>query len=146
MNDQKFVNTYVRILNDTVSEAINKNLVLQAQLEVAKEHAIKVAELENRIKELTDTSSDNKSLLNQLNAIKTQLDQANSQVSSKSGHIETFKRELVDARNQLKNAQNEIVLLNSEIAKLKSKKQKKEAKETTINNTEEPAISVSDMF
>mgnify|MGYP003348853771 CR=1 FL=1 len=31
MNQEKFVNQYIELLNSTVTEAINKNLVIQSQ-------------------------------------------------------------------------------------------------------------------
>lgn len=107
MNDQQFVNAYIRILNDTVSEAINKNLVMQAQLEVSKQGSNKVTELEAKIRELTNLSSDNNALQTQLNNLKAQLDQSNSQLNNKNSHVETFKRELIDARNTIKNINNQ---------------------------------------
>lgn len=104
MNDQQFVNAYIRLLNESLGEAFNKNLVLQAQLEVSKQNGNKTAELEAKIKELTNVSSDNNALLSQLNSLKAQLDQANANLNTKNGHVETFKKEVVESRSQLKNA------------------------------------------
>lgn len=161
MNDQIFVNTYIKILNDTLNEAIGKNLVLQAQLEIAKTAASKVVDLENKIKELTSVSSENGALQNQLKTLKNQLDQANAQVSNKNNHVETFKRELVDARNNIKNLQSEhalkVDLLNSEIETLKKnneelKSRKKKKKEEALNTVdafasdESNSILVSETF
>jgi chromosome segregation ATPase len=174
MSDQQFINSYVRILNDTINELMNKNIVMQAQLEVSKTNGARVAELEAKVKELTNISSDNNALQTQLNNLKSQLDNSNAQLNNKNGHVETFKRELIEARTALKNAtmQHEIQLqvlqnewqkkvesLNSEIEllkvkceELKSKKRKKEEKEIALN-TIEPAfvadnnlITVSDTF
>jgi len=133
MNDQQFVNAYIRILNDTLTDAFSKNLVMQAQLEAAKQNIGRVGELEAKIKELTDFSSDNNALLSQLSNLKTQLEHANNQTNAKNSHLETFKRELVDARTQLKNVENdhlkvvstlnaEIELLKTEVEELKTKK------------------------
>lgn len=171
MNDQIFVNTYIKILNDTLTEAIGKNLVLQAQLEIAKTTASKVVDLENKIKELTSVSSENGALQNQLNSLKSQLEQANAQVSNKNSHVETFKRELVDARNIIKNLNNEHVvkieslnkehaikvdLLNSEIEmlkrdleELKSRKRKKKEALNTLDafaSDNSTSILVSETF
>lgn len=174
MSEQQFVSSYIRILNETISELMNKNLVMQAQLEVSKQAGNRVAELEAKIKELSNASSDNNALQTQLNNLKMQLENSNAQLNNKNGHVETFKRELIEARNAIKNVttqyqielqvlQNEhqktIESLNSEIKllkakceELKSKKRKKEEKETALN-TIEPAfiadnnlISVSDTF
>jgi len=153
MNDQQFVNAYIRILNDTLTDAFSKNLVMQAQLEVAKQHTARISELENKIKELTDFSSDNNALLSQLSNLKTQLEHANNQTNAKNSHLETFKRELVDARTQLKNVENdhlkvvstlnaEIELLKTEVEELKTKK-KKNIKALN-NSTLENSILISD--
>lgn len=174
MNDQQFVNSYIRILNETINEAISKNLVMQAQLEVSKQNGNRIAELELKIKELTNLSSDNNALQSQLDHLKSQLEQSNFQLNNKNSHVETFKRELVDARNSYKNvtAQHqieiaeiktehekkvdslnaEIELLKTEIEELKSRKRKKEKKSAL--NTVEPGfipvendlISVSETF
>ena len=37
MNQEKFVNTYIDLLNTTLSEAIQKNIVAQAQKKVFEE-------------------------------------------------------------------------------------------------------------
>ena len=174
MNDQLFVNAYIRILNETLSEAFNKNLVMQAQLVVYNKTNDRTAELEAKIKELTAVSTDNNALQSQLNALKSQVEQANAQANTKNAHVETFKRELVDARNIIKtqateietlkaatnkvvdalNAENqkkigsltaEIELLKNEIEELKSRKRKRTDK-VALNNIESNFIAVSDTF
>ena len=153
MNDQQFVNAYIRILNDTLTDAFSKNLVMQAQLEAAKQHTARIAELENKIKELTDFSSDNNALLAQLSNMKTQLEHVTNQMNSKNAHVETFKRELVDARNQLKNNESEhlkvVETLNVEIESLKKeveelKSKKKKNTKALNNSTLENSILISD--
>ena len=153
MNDKNFVYAYIWIINDTLTDAFNKNLVMQAQLEATKQHTARIAELENKIKELTDFSSDNSALLSQLSNLKTQLEHTNNQANAKNVHLETFKRELVDARAQLKNAESEhskvvnalnaeIELLKTEVEELKTKK-KKNIKALN-NSTLENSILISD--
>jgi len=174
MNDQLFVNAYIRILNETLSEAFNKNLVLQAQLEVAKKTNDRTAELEAKVKELTAISTDHNALQSQLNSLREQLETSKAQANSKNAHVETFKRELVDARNIIKtqtteieslksatnkvvdaiNAENqkkvdslsaEIELLKTHIEELKSRKRKR-AEKVALNKAESNLISVSDTF
>jgi len=173
MNDQLFVNTYIKILNDTLTEAINKNLVMQAQLEISKQTGARTAELEAKVKELSALTSDNSALQTQLNNLKLQLEQSNSQLNNKNSHVETFKREIVEARNIIKNltsqhqvdidalkAENKKIVdaLNAEIEFLKvenedlKSRKKKRDKNSTLNTVESlllaenNLVSVSDTF
>jgi len=145
MSDQQFVNAYIRILNDTLNEAMSKNLVMQAQLEVSKQVGARVAELEAKIKEFSGVSSSNNELQSQLNNLKAQLEQTNSQLTNKNNHIETFKRELIDARNIIKAQTTEIELLKKNIEELKPRA-KKRAEKTAVNTVESNFIAVSDTF
>lgn len=88
MSDQEFINTYVRILNESLKETVSKNMLLQAQFEVSKRAADRAAEFERKIKELTGVSLDNETLVQEL--------------FNKNSHVDTFKRELLEARNQIK--------------------------------------------
>jgi len=148
MNDQEFVNEYIRILNETVNEAITKNIVMQAQLSLSKKQSERILELETRIRELTSVSSD-------INALKSQLDHANLQLNNKNSHFETFKRELVESRNIIKESVREKDSLNAEIEslkqqidELKSRKKKKEKALNTVAIFEETSdsIAVSETF
>lgn len=155
MNDQDFVNEYIRVLNETVNEAITKNIVMQAQLSVSKKVADRTSELESRIRELTSVSSDNNALQSQLNALKGQLEGANQQLYNKNSHVETFKRELVDARNVIRSHALEKDSLIAEIESLKQQieelKSKKKKKEKTLNNValfeaNSDTIAINDTF
>jgi len=153
MNDQQFVNEYIRVLNETLSEAFNKNLVMQAQLAVTKKVGDKTAELEAKLQNLTNLSSDNNALQSQIGALTSQLEQTRSSLEQRTSHTETFKRDLVDARNQLKNALDnlekerlshnakvdslnvEIESLKKEVEELKSKKKKNGKVLNTLENS-----------
>lgn len=143
MNEQAFINAYIKLLNDSFNEAINKNLVLQAQLEVAKKDVGKVAELEEKVKQLSTESFDNSGLAGRLQELERQLaesrnqsksvvDNLNSQLASKAMQAETFKREVLSCRETIKNLTNEIQVL-------KSRKKKKAADETATENVVENA-------
>lgn len=154
MNEQAFINAYIKLLNDSFNEAINKNIVLQAQLEVAKKDVGKVAELEERVKQLTTESFDksglaarlqelerqlaesraqNKSAVEGINAqAKAQIDSLSSQLANKATQAETFKKEVLSCRETIKNLMNEIEVL-------KSRKKKKPAVETVTGNVVENA-------
>ena len=58
MNQEKFVNTYIDLLNTTLSEAVQKNIVAQAQKKVFEEDLNDLNELlsakDKNLKELFD--------------------------------------------------------------------------------------------
>jgi predicted nucleic acid-binding Zn-ribbon protein len=156
MNDQIFVNTYIKILNNTLNEAINKNILLQAQLEVSNEVATtsssKAAELEAKLSEFNSISES-------VNTLKHQLNDSNNQLSNKHHHIETFKKELVEARTTIKKLQEEndikVASLNFEIELLKGKNaelsQKKKRNPPALNTNNESTLEsnlvlISDTF
>jgi len=143
MNEQAFINAYIKLLNDSFNEAINKNIVLQAQLEVAKKDVGKVAELEEKVKQLSTESFDNSGLAGRLQELERQLAESrnqsksvvenlNSQLANKAMQAETFKREVLSCRETIKNLTNEIQVL-------KSRKKKKPANETVTENVVEHA-------
>lgn len=143
MNEQAFINAYIKLLNDSFNEAINKNIVLQAQLEVAKKDVGKVAELEEKVKQLSTESFDNSGLAGRLQELERQLAESrnqsksvvenlNSQLANKAMQAETFKREVLSCRETIKNLTNEIQVL-------KSRKKKKPANETVTENVVEYA-------
>jgi len=161
MNDQTFVNEYIKILNETLTDAFSKNLVMQAQLAVTKQQSDKTAELEAKIRELSNVSSDNNALQHQINALNNQiqslngqLENVNNQLANRTSHIDTFKRELVESRNALKIAkaehEQEKATLTAEIELLKQKNDELASKKRkrALNNVveENNLISISDTF
>jgi erythromycin esterase-like protein len=143
MNEQAFINAYIKLLNDSFNEAINKNIVLQAQLEVAKKDVGRVAELEEKVKQLSTESFDNSGLAGRLQELERQLAESrnqsksvvenlNSQLANKAMQAETFKREVLSCRETIKNLTNEIQVL-------KSRKKKKPVNETVTENVVEHA-------
>lgn len=123
MNEQEFINVYIRLLSQSLTEQTNKNLVLQAQLEVANQTAAKVGELENKLKEYSDASFDSSGLVAKIKQLQVLLDEANTMAATKAAHVETFKRELIGARETIKKQMTEIEFLKS----------RKRKKETTLN-------------
>jgi predicted nucleic acid-binding Zn-ribbon protein len=139
-----------------LNEAINKNILLQAQLEVSNEVATtsssKAAELEAKLSEFNSISES-------VNTLKHQLNDSNNQLSNKHNHIETFKKELVEARNTIKKLQEEndikVASLNFEIELLKGKNaelsQKKKRNPPALNTNNESTLEsnlvlISDTF
>ena len=155
MNDQVFINSYIKVLNDTIVEAMNKNLIMQAQLEVGKLTAARVVELENKLKQLDELSTENHNLRNQLISLNSELQVAGDQVSRKNTHIDTFKRELIESRGLIKRLTKEVeslqeqnVGLASQLEELGSKKKKKKVngESASVAEEEHVTISVNDTF
>jgi chromosome segregation ATPase len=155
MNDQIFINSYIKVLNDTIVEAMNKNLIMQAQLEVGKLTAARVVELENKLRQLDELSTENHNLRNQLISLNSELQVAGDQVSRKNTHIDTFKRELIESRGLIKRLTKEVELLQeqnltltSQLEDHSSKKRKKKVNGETSSVAEEEhvTISVNDTF
>lgn len=140
MNQEKFVNSYIELLAATVSESIQKNLVLQTQKKLAEQDMIEVNEklnqLEGKFKQdLTIKQNEIDSLKHQLSEMRKQKDATvaeTSELKKNIGHADTFKNELVKARkhneslvvkiNELESVVEErqkiIENLTKEIAKL----------------------------
>lgn len=147
MDEQTFVNTYIKLLNDSFNDAINKNIVLQAQLEVAKKEAGKVKNLEAEVERLKTESFDNSGLSSRIKELETQLSNIrahhdeqtksiNAQLASKSNQAETFKKEVLSCRET-------ILELTKKIQELSSKKRKKVAVQPKPEVASENVIDVA---
>lgn len=126
MDQEKFVNQYIELLNATVAESIQKNLILQTQK--------KIAEVENsEFREALKTISADKD--KEIESLKVQLNQSRRQEAITGNekeelrrsiqHVDTFKNELLKTR-----AENEELLAiikqkDKEIENLKDKNKPK---------------------
>ena len=133
MQQEKFVNIYIELLNNTLTESLQKSLVLQAQKKL----------VDTSIEELTKKITENEFVFSEtikkkdveIGTLRHQLEEmrkmkdisvAEAQESKKNAvHYETFKNELTKERKvneQLKadliEKQNTIEQLTTEIAKL----------------------------
>jgi hypothetical protein len=108
MNQEKFINTYIELLNGTLTESINKNLVLHAQKKVAE---LDLFELKNNFEEiekrysnqLREKQGEVDSLRYELGEMRKQRDVFTSEASELKknvNHIETFKNELIKERTE----------------------------------------------
>lgn len=123
MNQEKFVNSYIDLLNATITEAINKNLVIQAQKKVLEDELKEVKRKDDLIASLRDSHA------KEINDLKAQLNDARKQkeISSNEAselkksvqHIDTFKNELSKERTEKENLNKQLSLKNSEIDILK---------------------------
>lgn len=129
MNQEKFVNSYIDLLNATLSEAINKNLVIQAQKRVLEEELKNEKNKDDLIISMKDDFT------KQINDLKFQLNEARkqkeiyynevSELKKNVQHVDTFKNELMREREKVNNLNNELSEKNAEIEKLKKQISKK---------------------
>lgn len=161
MNQEKFVNYYVELLTNTITESVQKNLVLQTEKRVLDQtlkdstEAFKKreSELENSLR---DRQNEVESLRHQLADMRKQKDVVVSQTDElrkNINHLETFKNEILKERKENERLNEEIVKLKSELANAVEKYQeaiqpklfepltikevKKKRKENTLETVED---------
>lgn len=118
MNQETFVNTYIEILSATVTEAIQKNLVIQAQKKIAEqslEETKKFLEREQTLiaklrQEFDDVTKQRDINANEANEYKKNVE-----------HIETFKNELIKCRKYNSELLSEIETLKTKIESFEKK-------------------------
>jgi uncharacterized coiled-coil DUF342 family protein len=118
MNQEIFINNYVELLSSTVLEAIQKNLVLQAQkksLDQTLEETKKTLEREQATVAKLKQDFDDISKQRDKNASDA------NEYKKNVEHIETFKNELIKCRKNNEELHSEIGSLKEEIS-LKEKK------------------------
>lgn len=142
MNQEKFVNSYIELLTATVTESIQKNLVLQTQNKVAEQELKEVLENLNSSdkkykEEIKSKQNDIDSLRHQLEEMRKQKDVSvaeSVELKKNIDHIGTFKDELVKSRKE-----NETLLgtIRSLEEKIKEKNQNIENITATVNDLHE---------
>jgi BMFP domain-containing protein YqiC len=123
MNQEKFVNSYIELLTATITESIQKNLVLQTQKKIAEQELNEANEslrqFDNKNKqELTIKQNEIDSLIHQLGEMRKQRDISLSQtgeIKKSIEHVDTFKNELVKARKHNENLVTKINELESQL-------------------------------
>jgi len=126
MNQEKFVNTYIELLNTTISEAIQKNIVAQAQKKVYEndisDFEDRIADIQkNRDEVLKQKESQIQNLINDLNDARRKIGQLSTKLEDSkttSEHLETYVNELVNCRKK----NEELVELINQKDKLIAKK------------------------
>lgn len=116
MNQEKFISSYIDLLNTTLTEAIQKNLTILAQKNVLEQEL-------NEIKSSIDNTSKNlkinldqkekevQDLKNQLNEARRQKELAtgeSNELRKNAQHIDTFKSELVKSRSEIDRLNKEL--------------------------------------
>lgn len=132
MNKEKFINYYISLLNSTVSEAINKNLVIQAEKKVLEDDLLELKKLEDLIVSMrTEHQNQINDLKNQLNEARRQKEVSsieNNELKKSVQHVDTFKNELSIERTKNKSLMQELDEKNIEIENLKKQIEKLNSK------------------
>ena len=132
MNKEKFINYYISLLNSTVSEAINKNLVIQAEKKVLEDELLELKKLEDLIVSMrTEHQNQINDLKNQLNEARKQKEVSsieNNELKKSVQHVDTFKNELSIERTKNKSLIQELDEKNIEIENLKKQIEKLNSK------------------
>jgi chromosome segregation ATPase len=101
MNQEKFVGVYIDLLNSTLSEAIQKNIVAQAQNKVNENDLSELQKSFNEMQQEKDARI--RGLVEEINGTRRQIGQLTTQIEqnkTSSEHFETYKNELVNCRKK----------------------------------------------
>lgn len=135
MENQNFVNYYIDTLISTMTDAIVRNVSLQANAKIANENieekTKRIAELEtaevHKFQELEKQIGEYKTTIASLVAMKNEFESTRHQLT----HLETFKTELIKSQKvqtekdlTIANLENKIRELELSILKSNSKKKK----------------------
>lgn len=142
MDQERFINAYVELLNKTLTEALQKNIVLQVQKNMAEENVSILEQTISKSKEdikslLTQKEIEIKSLNLQLYELRRQSTDVSSEreeLKKSIEHVGTFKNELVKARQEIKSSEISLKNKEKEIENLKQKLIEKEKEIHTLKN------------
>lgn len=136
MGNEKYVNYYIEVLTNTVSDCVIRNVSMQANAkitdDVIKEQTEKIDQITKKVKELEilNTKLKEDGLTNEnniINDLKNKLNDMSEELTRQSNiinelnvkirdyelvknqatHVETFKNELIKARDEIVNNRNE---------------------------------------
>ena len=131
MNEQNYINHYVEILTSTMTEAVIRNVSLQAQTkvinEVVENQSKQLDDLNNTINNLKDEINSLKNQNSDFNNMKNAYDSAQNQLS----HLDTFRNELIKERAEHARSLDTIAKLENKIAELQSPAKTKVKKAVT---------------
>lgn len=125
MNNERFFNHYVEILNSTLHEAVGKNIVFQAQAKIAGEDIENLKtgmdELKNKLEEYQNLEKNIEKQSEELckkNLEIQQLTNERDSIRNEASHIETFRNELISARNEITKLNSEKQLMLQEVSNI----------------------------
>jgi hypothetical protein len=127
MDQEKFIGKYVELLNATVSEAIQKNIVAQAQKAIMEQELLAIKQQidvieQEHAQKIAAKMLENNVLKNELNSERQQVGVLRSNVHESNvarQHFETFKNELAQCRQENENLKSLIAEKDEELMKYK---------------------------
>lgn len=155
MGNEKYLNHYVEILTGTMTDAVIRNISLQANARVTEEL---VEQQAKRIEELSiseanrNSESSNKiaslettiaNLTNELNDLRRQRGEFES-VKSQVQHVDTFRNELTKAQDTIRKLNEKIDYLQLTPAKRKKIDEANKPKEEVVLVTQSSEDTVKD--
>jgi chromosome segregation ATPase len=144
MSDANYINHYVEILTTTMTDAIIRNVSLQAQTkvlnEVVENQSKQLDEAYTTINGLKDEIRNIQKGNNSYDDMKVAYENAQNQLS----HLDTFRNELIKERNDHQKTrddyESQIATLNKKLEKLKPTPVKKVKEEVVLPAVEENTI------
>ena len=122
MNDDRYNKHYFKILNNTITETILRNIQMQAQAEFVDELVGELQSenesLRTQIQELGDQLKEKIEKIGELNTSQVDIDNVKHQLQ----HLETFKSELGREREEHSKSLLKIMELENKITELQSPK------------------------
>lgn len=144
-NNQNFVNYYIDTLISTMTDAIVRNVSLQANAKIAneviEEKNKKISEFESaekqKLAELEKQLTEYKATVNSLVIMKNEYESTKHQIQ----HLQTFKTQLLECQKSLVEKDNLIGELESKIELLENGGKKKKVA-TKVVVVEEPQVEL----
>lgn len=134
MKNEKYLNYYVEILTNTMTDAVVRNISLQANSKVTEEvieqQSQQIEQKLQQIQQLTSQVDNLNKQVGELNAMRNEYENVKHQVQ----HINTFREQLIEERDNHKKTRDEfekeIKLLNEKIEYLQLTPAKRKKIET----------------
>lgn len=108
MNNDKFFNHYVEILNSTLQEAIGKNIIFQAQAKVSGEELESLITQNEELSKKLEEYRNSQQNIESTSHILKQREQEIETLKNDASHIETFRNQLISTKKQLDDKNSEI--------------------------------------
>lgn len=138
MDQNKFINTYIDVIVNSILEYVKSNLQLQTQVKV---HEFVIAEKDKQIATLMQQLSENKTAEDW--KVKYDAAEANyAAILGKLKHMDVLLAQVTDMKKLITTKDAKIELLNKEIEELKSPKK---VTNTRTKKKEEPLPIVEDI-